>query len=236
VRRLGRLVDTTIAPSETVVRELQEAGLENVACVPLGVDLERFNPARRKYAAETRRRFGLPSGRLAMYVGRIAGEKDLDVLLAAWPRVERRTGARLMIVGDGPARLSLLEAPGGDRAIWLPFQRDRDQLADLYAAVDLAVAPGPAETFGLASVEALASGNPVLSVNQGGVAETVTRSGAGMLYASGDANHLAEVAEQLLAADLPSLGLLARRYAESHHSWNAVFDRLFSVYRTVLAR
>ena len=220
VRRLGRLVHTTIAPSETVVRELQEAGLENVVCVPLGVDLDRFNPARRSYAAETRRRFGLPAGRLAMYVGRIAGEKDLDVLLAAWPRVERRTGARLVIVGDGPARLALLRGPGRDRAIWLPFQRDRDQLADLYAAVDLAVAPGPAETFGLASVEALASGNPVLSVDQGGVAETVARSGAGMLYASGDADHLAEVAERLLGADLPSLGVLARRYAESHHSWN----------------
>ncbi|MEO7136586.1 MAG: glycosyltransferase [Gemmatimonadales bacterium] len=236
VRRLGRLVHTTIAPSETVVRELQEAGLQNVVCVPLGVDLDRFNPVRRSHAVETRRRFGLPTGPLAMYVGRIAGEKDLDVLLAAWPRVERRTGARLVIVGDGPARLSLLEAPGGDRAIWLPFQRDRDQLADLYAAVDLAVAPGPAETFGLAAVEALASGNPVLSVDQGGVAETVTRSGAGMLYASGDAGHLAEVAERLLGADLPGLGLLARRYAESHHSWDGVFDRLFSVYRTVLAR
>jgi alpha-1,6-mannosyltransferase len=235
VRRLGRLVHTTIAPSETVVRELQEAGLENVVCVPLGVDLDRFNPARRSYAVETRRRFGLPAGRLAMYVGRIAGEKDLDVLLAAWPHVERRTGVRLVIVGDGPARLGLLEAPGAERAIWLPFQRDRDQLADLYAAVDLAVAPGPAETFGLAAVEALASGNPVLSVDQGGVAETVTRSGAGMLYTSGDGNHLVEVAERLLGSDLPGLGALGRRYAESHHSWTAVFNRLFSVYRGVQA-
>jgi alpha-1,6-mannosyltransferase len=234
VRRLGRLVDTTIAPSETVVRELQQAGLDNVVHVPLGVDLDRFNPVRRSYAAETRRRFGLPAGRLAMYVGRIAGEKDLDVLLAAWPRVELRTGARLVIVGDGPARRTLLRTPGGDGAIWLPYQRDRDQLADLFAAVDLAVAPGPAETFGIAAVEALASGNPVLSVNQGGVAETVARSGAGMLYASGDADHLAEVAEQLLGSDLRSLGVRARRYAESHHSWNAVFDRLFSVYRRVL--
>lgn len=56
-----------------------------------------------------------------------------------------------------------------------------------------------------------------------------------MLYASGNANHLAEVAERLLAADVPGLGVLARRYAESHHSWHAVFDRLFSVYRRVLA-
>ena len=235
VRRLGRLVRTTIAPSETVVQELRNAGLENVVWVPLGVDLERFNPGRRDHAVETRRRFGLPSGRLAMYVGRIAGEKDLDVLLRGWARVEQRTGTRLVIVGDGPARRSLLTSFGGDQVIWLPFERDRDQLADLYAAVNLYVAPGPAETFGLASLEALASGNPVLSVDQGGVAETVRRSGAGMLYASGDSSHMAETAERLLGMDLSSLGARARHYAESNHSWNAVFDRLFAVYQDVLA-
>jgi alpha-1,6-mannosyltransferase len=235
VRRLGRLVHTTIAPSETVVRELHAAGLENVVRVPLGVDLDRFNPARRTRAAETRRRLGLPAGRLGMYVGRIAAEKDLDVLIAAWRRVEQRTGARLVIVGHGPARRTLQSAPGGDRVIWLPYQRDRDQLADLYAAADLAVAPGPAETFGLAALEALASGNPILSVDQGGVAETVRQSGAGMLYSSGDPAHLAEVAEHLLGADLGALGAIGRRYAESHHSWTAIFDRLFAVYRGVLA-
>jgi alpha-1,6-mannosyltransferase len=235
VRRLGRVVHTTIAPSETVIAQLRAAGLENVVCVPLGVDLDRFNPARRCQARETRIRFGLPSGRLAMYVGRIAGEKDLNVLLRGWPRVQQRTGARLVLVGDGPARRSLLAAPGGDSVIWLPFERDRDALADLYAAVDLYVAPGPAETFGLASLEALASAVPVLSVDQGGVAETVSRSGAGMLYHSGDSDHMSEMAERLFETDLQSLGTIGRRYAETRHSWTTVFDRLFSVYRSVLA-
>jgi alpha-1,6-mannosyltransferase len=235
VRRLGRLVHTTIAPSETVVRELHSAGLEKVVCVPLGVDLDRFHPARRNTAAQTRTRYGLPAGLLAMYVGRIAGEKDLDVLLRGWQQVEQRTGTRLVIVGDGPARRSLAASPGGNRVIWLPFERDRDSLADLYAAVDLYVAPGPAETFGLAALEALASGCPVLSVDQGGVAETVGRSGAGMLYRSGDSAHMAEVAERLLETDSTGLRVMARQYAETHHSWNAVFERLFSVYRTVLA-
>jgi alpha-1,6-mannosyltransferase len=235
VRRLGRLVHTTIAPSETVAGELRNAGLQNVVCVRLGVDLDRFNPRRRQNAAETRRSFGLPDGRLAMYVGRIAGEKDLHVLLQGWPRVEQTTGTRLVLVGDGPARRTLGQSSGGDRVIWLPFERDRDRLANLYAAIDLYVAPGPAETFGLAALEAMASGNPVLSVDQGGVAETVTRSGAGMLYASGDPVHMAETAERLLGMDLATLGTGARRYAETHHSWNVVFDRLFSVYRDVLA-
>lgn len=235
VRRLGRLVHTTIAPSENVARQLRDAGLENVACVPLGVDLDRFNPSRRNRAMQTRGRAGLPAGRLALYVGRIAGEKDLDVLLLGWRQVEQRTGTRLVIVGDGPARRSLAAAPGGDRAIWLPFERDRDRLADLYGAVDLYVAPGPAETFGLASLEALASGIPVLSVDQGGVAETVTRSAAGALYRSGDSGHMAEMAEGLLETDLASLGRLGRRYAETNHGWSTVFDRLFSVYRSVLS-
>jgi len=235
VRRLGRLVHTTIAPSDTVVRQLREAGLENVKCVPLGVDLDRFNPDRRSGAMQTRSRSGLPRGRLAMYVGRIAAEKDLGILLRGWRRIEDRTGTRLVIVGDGPARRSLQSAPGGNRAIWLPFERDRDRLADLYGAVDLYVAPGPAETFGLASLEALASGIPILSVDEGGVAETVTRSGAGALYRSGDPGHLAEVGERLLDADLVSLGRMGRRYAEATHGWRTVFDRLFAVYRMVLA-
>jgi len=235
VRRLARLVHTTIAPSETVVKQLQHEGVRNVVSVPLGVDLQRFHPRRRLYALEIRERFGLPHGRLAMYVGRIAGEKDLDVLLRGWLQVEQRTGARLVIVGDGPARRSLAQGPGGDRALWLPFQHDRDVLADLYAAVNLYVAPGPAETFGLASLEALASGNPVLSVNQGGVADTVTRSGAGALYTSGDHDDLARAAERLLSDDLKRLGDIGRRYVEAHHGWGTVFDRLFAVYRQVIS-
>jgi alpha-1,6-mannosyltransferase len=236
VRRLGRLVQTTIAPSESVVSELERAGVANVVCVPLGVNLELFNPGRRANAQQTREQFRLPSGRLAMYVGRIAGEKDLDVLLQGWLRVEQRTGTRLVIVGNGPARRSLAATPGGLRAIWVPFEQDREKLADLYAAVDLYAAPGPAETFGLASVEALATGLPVLSVDQGGVAETIRRSGAGALYASGNPTHLAEVAERLLTEDLPRLGAVGRAYAESHHSWATVFDRLFMVYRKVLGK
>jgi alpha-1,6-mannosyltransferase len=235
VRRLARLVHTTIAPSETVVKQLEQNGVRNVVSVPLGVDLERFHPKRRTRAAETRKRFGLPDEMLAMYVGRIAAEKDLDVLLRGWMQVEQRTGARLVIVGDGPARRTLSHAPGGDRAIWLPFQHDRDVLADLYGCINLYVAPGPAETFGLASLEALASGNPVLSVNQGGVSDTIGRSGAGALYASGDPDDLARVAERLLGDDLTRLGDQGRAYVEAHHGWSTVFDRLFAVYRRVIS-
>jgi alpha-1,6-mannosyltransferase len=235
VRRLGGLVQATIAPCRAVARELESAGVKNVVHVPLGVDLDRFTPARRARAADTRRRFGLPEGPLALYVGRLAAEKDLDLLLSAWLDVERRTGARLALVGAGPAERSLRRSEGGARAIWLAYERDRDLLADLYASVDLQVAPGSAETFGLAALEALASGVPVLSADRGGVAETIGSSGAGRLYTSGDRSHLVEVAVALLGEDLPALGRIGRRYAEEHHGWDAVLDRLFQTYRRVLA-
>lgn len=236
VRRLGRMVRATIAPCRAVVRELESAGVPNVVHVPLGVDLERFHPARRERAAETRARYGLPAGPLAMYVGRMAGEKDIDVALAGWAEVERRTGVRLVLVGDGPARRGLRRGPGGDRAIWIEYERDRDGLADLYGAVDVYLAPGPAETFGLASLEALASGLPILSVDQGGVAETVTQSGAGRLYRSGDRADLTREAIALLGHDLRALGAVGRRYAEARHGWDTIFDRLFEVYRSLAPR
>jgi alpha-1,6-mannosyltransferase len=235
VRRLGRMVRATLAPSDFVARELEREGVERVVRVGLGVDLDRFHPVRRAAAAETRRLHGLPQGPLAIYVGRLAVEKEVDLLLTAWPEVERRTGARLVLVGDGPARRRLQRRAGSDQFHWLPFQRDRDRLADLLAAVEIAVAPCSIETFGLSALEALSTGTPLLSADRGGVAETVGRSGAGTTFASGDAGALAEAAVGLLHGDLAGLGAAGRRYAEADHGWDAVLDRIFDVYRGILA-
>jgi alpha-1,6-mannosyltransferase len=235
VRRLGRMVRATLAPSAFVAGELERAGVERVVRVSLGVDLERFHPRRREYATETRRRHGLPAGPLAIYVGRLAAEKEVELLLAAWPEVERRTGARLVLVGDGPAKRRLQRRAGSERFTWLPFQPDRDRLADLLAGADLAVAPCSIETFGLSALEALASGTPLVSADRGGVAETVARSGAGAVFASGRPGALAETVEQVLRGSLEPLRVAGRRYAEAYHGWDAVLDRIFGVYRDLLA-
>jgi alpha-1,6-mannosyltransferase len=234
VRRLSRLVEATLAPSDFVANELEREGVERIQRVTLGVDLERFHPRRRVYAAETRRWLGLPEGPLALYVGRIAREKELDLLLAAWPEVERRTGGRLVLIGEGPSRRRLQRRAGSERFFWLPFEGDRERLADLLAAVDLYVAPCSLETFGLSALEALASGTPILSADRGGVAETVGRSGAGSLFKSGDAATLAETASRLLTEDLSDLGRRGRAHVEAHHGWEMVFDRLFGIYRGIL--
>ena len=96
-----------------------------------------------------------------IFVGRFAREKALELLLAAWPEIRSRTGARLLLVGDGPLRRSLLHALRHDRhggtVHWVPFTSDRAKLAALLASADLFISAGTAETYGLAALEALAS-------------------------------------------------------------------------------
>jgi alpha-1,6-mannosyltransferase len=235
VRRLSRIYHGVLVASESVARQLEAEGVEQVHRVALGVDLERFHPMRRARQAEVRGRYGLPDSPLAIYVGRFAGEKQLETVLAAWAEVHRRTGARLVLVGAGP-REARLRAQATGAVHWIPYVRDRDQLADLVAACDLYVAPGPAETFGLSALEAMASGLPVLSVDSGGVADRVRASQTGRVYPPFDARECAAAAIGLIEGDLAAMGRVARRFAEEHHSWTTAFDGIMAVYRQILGR
>ncbi len=241
VRQIGRRFARTLVASESTARDLERAGVERVVRVPLGVDLETFHPRRRAAAATTRRSFGLPDAPapVVAFVGRFVVEKELELLVDAWPAIARETGATLLLVGAGPREAALrhrMARLGGARVIWRPFESDRERIADLLAAADLYVAPGSTETFGLAPLEALASGTPVVSADRGGVAEQVLRSGAGAVFAAGDASDLARVViAQLSRGDRAAVARQGRTYAEREHGWDMVFDRLFDVYREVLA-
>ncbi len=145
-RALDRLFAATVVTSESAADELRRAGVERVVRIPLGVDLDCFHPARRAGGAEVRDRLGLSRAPLVVFVGRFAREKRLDLLLAAWPQVHARTGAGLLLVGDGPLRLKLQSSlrgkPWAASVHWLPFTGDRVGLAGLLAAADLFVSPG----------------------------------------------------------------------------------------------
>ncbi len=236
MRRLDQLFPLTIVTSSYAAQDLAREGITRIARVPLGVDLERFHPERQRSRAFTRRRFGLPEGLLAGFVGRFAREKELDVVLDAWREVERRTGARLVLVGGGPLEAALRAHRYAARVTFVPFQPSRAALADVLASLDLYIAPGRIETFGLSSLEALSSGVPVLSADSGGVREQVERSGAGATFVAGDAESLCESACGLFGEDLVALGRQGRAYAVAEHAWDRVFDQLFDVYRAVLAR
>lgn len=234
VRSLDRLVARTIVASDFAARELSAVGVSRVTRVPLGVDLDHFYPARRATRQRTLRRLGLPVDRpLVLSVGRLAPEKRLETLIDAWPNVERATGAHLVIVGSGPLEGALRAQCVATRVSWLPYQHDRGALANLVAAADVFVAPGDVETFGLAALEALASGVPVVSSAAGAVAELVDASGGGATFEAGNAAACARAIRDVLAEDFASLSLRARSYAEREHDWSLVFTRLFALYQEI---
>jgi alpha-1,6-mannosyltransferase len=236
-RQIDKHFAHTIVCSEFVANDLRNAGIDRVTRIPLGVDLAHYNPSRRVRRREVRTMYRLSEGPVAAFVGRFAREKELDVLIDGWREVHRVTGAQLALVGDGPMRARLVaQASGAPWVRFLPYERDQSTLADLLASVDLFVAPSSNETFGLAPLEALASGTPVLSADRGGISEQVATSGAGARFVSGDSGSLAEEAVRLFRCDLAALGAKGRAYAEKDHSWESVFDRIFALYDTIARR
>ena len=234
VAKLAGLFHGAIGASQVAVDALVRGGFRTVEKIPLGVDLAHFHPGRRAHADRTRERHGLPAGPLAMYTGRLAREKELDLVIDAWPAVEKATGATLVLVGEGPSRQHYRNRCKAGRVVWLPYEKDRNRLADLLAAADVYLAPGPAETFGLAALEAIASGLPVVCSDRGAVRELVETSGAGVINPEPRAGAMAGSIISLLGQDRESLGGKGRKYAAANHSWDSVFQRIYSFYRAVI--
>src|SRR5574338_1024753 len=232
VRGVARRMQLVLVGSESVRRDLHGYDIAHVEVVPLGVDTETFHPSRRAARAETLARLALPDAPLVLYTGRFTAEKQLDAAVSAWRQV-RTPDAVLVLAGAGPLG-EALRAAAGARIRILPFEADRGRLADLYAAADLYLAPGPAETFGLSAHEAMAAGTPVLSVDAGAVADAVRAAHCGGTWPLGDSAAMAVMVDRLLGA-ASRMRVESRAHVMRHHQWTTVFDRLFAIHARLKA-
>lgn len=225
----GRL-DAVCVASRYVEAKLRSYGVANTLRTPLGVDPHRFHPDRRD--RRVRRDLGAADGdRLVLFVGRFHPEKELGPLLDAIRRLDGRPHLRFALVGGGPQAGEVRAALSACRsAKVLDYVADPERIADLYAAADLYVAPGPHETFGLAVLEALASGLPVVAVDHGAAGEVVAEGGAGTLFRRGEGADLAVRIAEMLDADLALLSRRARRIAEREYTWDRAFARQTAAY------
>ncbi|MEI5675794.1 MULTISPECIES: glycosyltransferase family 4 protein [unclassified Nocardioides] len=224
-RRIHHRVDLTLAPSSASLRQLDELGVPRTVLWPRGVDLQAFHPVRRSTAL---RQELAPDGRLLVgYVGRLAPEKELDLLghLAEDPRY------RLVLVGGGPEEQRLRTLLPG--AAFLGVLHG-DALGAAYASLDVFVHTGRHETYCQSAQEALASGVPVVAPRAGGPVDVVRDGVAGHLYTPGDAAELASYVGRLADDQLyrRRMGLAARRSVNGR-SWRSVNDRLVEHYRAV---
>ena len=183
LRWFHNTADLTMVPTEGMRLELEALGFERLQAVGRGVDAVRFDPRHR--SAELRAQWGAGErDPVLLCVGRLAAEKNLDVLLDAWRAVKARTpAARLVLVGDGPLRAALMQrCPDAIFA----GQRSGEDLARHYASADVFVFPSLSETWGNVVTEALASGLPVIAWNRAAAAELLRTGENGVRVECGD--------------------------------------------------
>ncbi|WP_269513358.1 glycosyltransferase [Brevundimonas subvibrioides] len=222
--RLFGQFDRVVSPSRFIARRLEEAGVRDIVIRPLGVEIDTFRPDRRD-RDWLLKRLGLPrDARLLCFAGRPAREKNIDVLIEA----VQKLGApyHLVLVGAGAGM------PAEDRVIALPYERDPRAVARIIASCDAFVHANDKEPFGLIVLEAMACGRPVVGVNAGGVAETVTDQ-VGQLARSADPDDYAQAVAALFERDIEAIGAAARVHTVEKFAWNRVFEDLCMTYGEV---
>ncbi|MFC5730675.1 MULTISPECIES: glycosyltransferase family 4 protein [Nocardioides] len=227
IRQIHHRVDRTLAPSTASIEQLRGLGVPAVHRWGRGVDLLAFNPHHRD--PELRRRIA-PDGRLLVgYVGRLAAEKELDLLthLADDPRYA------LVLVGGGPEEQRLRSVLGG-RATFLGLLHG-DDLSRAYASLDVFVHTGRYETYCQSAQEALAAGVPVVAPAAGGPLDVVADGVTGLLYRPGDGAAMAAAVERLAGdPDLRhAMGVMAVD-AVQDRSWHALNEQLLEHYRAAI--
>lgn len=170
LRALHNQTARTLTPSADTAAMLEKWGVKNVGVLGRGVDTELFHPARR--SAELRRAWGVGADvPVAVYVGRVAAEKNLDLLIRAFAAFRgEHPAAPCVVVGDGP-RLKWMQAahPG----ILYAGARTGEDLARHYASADVFLFPSTTETFGNVVLEALAAGVPPVAFDYAGPRQLV---------------------------------------------------------------
>lgn len=234
LRWFYRQTSSVLCPSGVYERHLNARGIPNTGVWSRGVDTEIFHPRHRR--EEYRNSLGVgPRDLLVTYVGRIAREKDLDLLVHAWQMLGRRDEVKLALVGRGPMETELrrLELPG----VVLPGLKQDLDLSSAYASSDIFVFPSTTETFGNVLLEAMSSGLPCLAAAAGGVVEYARHGTNAWLVAPHSSEAITEGLSRLLTDShlRRALAIGARRTA-CDRGWDLVFDSLLGEYRTATAR
>lgn len=224
-------LDTVIAASDFSLDILVGAGLTRLKKVPLGTDPAAFNPEARSEAL--RSSLGVPiGGRMVLYMGRLAPEKGIHVLLDACRYLFGSPGVVLVIAGAGHwhKKVERAAAVYPDRIKFISRVNSRKDAAELIASADTFISAGPCETFSLVTLEALCCGTPVAACREAAAAELVTNAGGSALYSPWNSGHaLAEaVLEALETGEAEKKGF--RAFAEKY-TWDACFRELLEAYR-----
>jgi glycosyltransferase involved in cell wall biosynthesis len=220
LRRFHNKAHRTFVPTTSLRENLEGHGYLNLRVVPRGVDTMLFNPARRSEAL--RRQWGVTGAQtVALCVGRLAAEKNLDAVVQAYGAMRAaEPGVRLVMVGDGPLRRDL---QARHREVIFTGMQSGETLAEHFASADVFLFSSTTETYGNVTIEAMASGLAVVAYDYAAAAEHIRHGENGLLAAFDNNREFVNLAA-CLACDRPRtrlLGQAARKTAEQC-DWNRV--------------
>jgi alpha-1,6-mannosyltransferase len=227
-RRLGAIFDAVVVTSAFAAAEFERVGVSRPSTlhrVPLGVDLATFRPIPHGPV----RTGAAPEIRL-VHLGRLSAEKGPRLALAAVRELGRRNiRVRLDVVGDGPLRQELerLVARHGLPVVFHGHVGTRAEVARMLGAADVALATCPIESFGLAVLEALACGTPVVAADRGAAGELVV-PGAGVAVPA-TAEGFADGVSTVVSWPVRWRRAAARGRAE-HYPWTATIAAMLAVH------
>jgi glycosyltransferase involved in cell wall biosynthesis len=223
LRKFHNRTQLTLVPTDAMRRELATRGFRNLRVVARGVDTALFTPARR--SDDLRAGWGAAADDpVILHVGRLAPEKNLEPVVSAFEQIRRiEPRAKLVFVGDGPAR-SGLQARCPD-ALFAGMRTGED-LAAHYASGDVFLFPSLTETFGNVTVEAMASGLAVVAYDYAAAAEYIAHARNGLLVGYDDPAEFVRLAAALVEdrARIREFGARARQTAE-RLAWNRVVEQ-----------
>jgi glycosyltransferase involved in cell wall biosynthesis len=224
VERELEMADLVLVPSRFVARQLEEVGLpkERIAVEPYGVDLSAFSPADRGS------RHGGRNGVVrCLYVGHVSHRKGVPVLLEAARRL-RSQPIEFALVGPVVSPEVLRDPPDNVRYLGPTVHGG---VAETMREADLFVLPSLEDSYGLVTLEAMASGLPVIVSDHAGTSELITHGEDGLVIPAGDATALVQAIERLVQDDdlRAAMGAAARRRVEGGHSWADYADRVMGL-------
>jgi alpha-1,6-mannosyltransferase len=226
-RKLAQSFDFVIASTEFAAREFRRIITPNLKKISLGVNLETFQPMRRD--EELRKSLLGEADVLIVHGGRLSIEKNPEQSLKVLRAVRARgINAKLIYVGMGPLFHKLKSRSKNDEVEFLGYIAGPTKFASILASADIALAPGPHETFCLTALEALACGTPVLASDQSAVTEILSND-AGLpvgFTCSDNPEEWARNIQRVLADQ--GIRMRARTRAEEF-SWNKTIQSLLSI-------